>query len=396
MVLVGCLLSPGSPRTDCLIFASGYPKMLKIKSQKWVITVKIQIDSACDLSDDESLIQPGVKHRSRERVSGMISKLIKFEERKKLREDPTVRTIQEMLNFLGFTYKEIEEGKVAWKPLEVDGLYGKKTESVVIDFQQSEGLIRDGVVGPATMAALDAAWTQRQVELTSPGSSAVEGLPGRLVFVRAQADPWRGEGYSRFSLRSDVAEAYGKVRAEVTAAGGILTSSGGIRSLQATVNASRSTTSMHYLGRALDLYIYSGMADPEGDPYVITREKERTYRVWARCRAGAGVTLPKKRTLKNVTTYEKRKGEAEPVTDHFIDLTDIFKKNGFKGIPARRRFEEGASLMGAEWWHFQYEKGLINKVTTFGSELLKVYARDALEDTPPWKQRDRVWGINWS
>ena len=71
-------------------------------------------------------------------------------------------------------------------------------------------------------------------------------------------------------------------------------------------------------------------------------------------------------------------------------------KNGFKPIKAKQRFEEGTSMMGAEWWHFQNEQGLIDKVTTFGSELLKIYTQPTLEGTPPWRQRDRVFGINWN
>jgi hypothetical protein len=325
----------------------------------------------------------------------MISRLLLYEKGKPLKEDPLARTIQEMLNFIGFRYKEVQKGKLILKPLKVDGIYGPKTESVVIDFQRSEGLLRDGIVGPTTMAALEAAWTQRQVELTSPGESAVDGMPDRFVFIRVEADKWNNEGYNRLSLRSDAAEAYNLVRKKVLAAGGLLTSSGGIRSLHATVNASRSVTSMHYLGRAFDLYLYSGMVNTEEDPYVLTREKERTYRIWARCRKKKGAKLPKQRTVENVMTYEKRLGEADPVTGHFLDLTALLVTHGFKPIRARTRFEEGASLMGAEWWHFQYEDGLLDKITTFGSELLKVYSKATLEGTPPWKQRDRVFGINW-
>ena len=107
------------------------------------------------------------------------------------------------------------------------------------------------------------------------------------------------------------------------------------------------------------------------------------------------MAIPDKQTLKNVITYEDRIGTGKAVSDHFLDLTKLFEEHGFKGIRARRRFEEGASMMGAEWWHFQYEKGLISKVTTFGSELLKVYSRETLKGTAPWKHRDRVWGINW-
>lgn len=75
-----------------------------------------------------------------------------------------------------------------------------------------------------------------------------------------------------------------QVRTEVLAQGGIITSSGAVRSLTATVTSSRSPISFHYVGRALDLMIYSGMVNPDTDPYVITEDGNRYHRVWARCK----------------------------------------------------------------------------------------------------------------
>jgi hypothetical protein len=60
-----------------------------------------------------------------------------------------------------------------------------------------------------------------------------------------------------------------------------------------------------------------------------------------------------------------------------------------------RSFFTGGTWLGAEWWHFQYETGLEQGVSSFGNELLKVYDREQLEDTPPWRYRDRVFGVNW-
>jgi len=42
----------------------------------------------------------------------------------------------------------------------IDGDYGPRTEAAVIDFQRSQGLTVDGIVGPATAAALDSAATR--------------------------------------------------------------------------------------------------------------------------------------------------------------------------------------------------------------------------------------------
>lgn len=308
----------------------------------------------------------------------------------------TVRSVQEMLNFLGFRAKMEKDGVVTFEPLKVDGDFGEKTESAIIDFQKSEALLRDGIVGSITMKALEEAYTTRTLELHSPGVDFADNTPDRHAFERSPAEKYKDDGYNQVSLRDDVAAAYREIHQEVRSSGGILTSSGGRRSLSAKVNPSRSATSFHYLGRALDLYIYSGMVNPHEDPYVIYREEARKYRIFARCSMDNNpqAALPEERTIENIITYNDRTKGVE-ITGHFLDLTALFEEHGFKPIRARRRFEEGASMMGAEWWHFQYEKGLISKVTTFGSELLKVYSRATLEDTSPWKYRDLIFGINW-
>ncbi|MCO8125813.1 L,D-transpeptidase family protein [Acidimicrobiia bacterium EGI L10123] len=60
-------------------------------------------------------------------------------------EGPEVAALQERLLALGF-----------WVPV-VDGDYGSVTQQAVMAFQKHAGLSRDGIAGPATMAALDTA-----------------------------------------------------------------------------------------------------------------------------------------------------------------------------------------------------------------------------------------------
>lgn len=313
------------------------------------------------------------------------------------RED--VAAIQEMLVRLGY---RVHKGPIAAPEivtLKVDGLFGGNTEDAVMAFQEDEGLMADGIVGANTLDALEAALARREIELTSPGSGIFqcgeEETPGqeeKLSLTRVQADAYN-EGYTRFSLRSDAAEAYNQVRATVNSYGGIITSSGGIRSLSANVSASRSATSMHYVGRAFDLFIYSGMVDARKDPFVVVKTDEpRKYRVYARCKKAG--SLAQKMTLQNVVTYKKRDGTAQ-ATGIFLDLTALFAEHGFRPIRARKSFERGGTILGAEWWHFQNQKGLIPGATTFGAELLKLYSLNTLEGTPPWKSKDRVFGINW-
>lgn len=311
-------------------------------------------------------------------------------------EGPIVQSIQEMLKGLGFVVETPQEGP-SFRTLLIDGKFGPETESTVMAFQRSEGLLADGVLGSITMKALERAYSERTIELSSPGFDALDGTPGRHAFVRAPADEY-GDGYNRVFLRDDVAEAYRKVYDAVHAAGGLMTSSGGRRSLHSTINSMRSAVSMHYLGRAFDLFAYSGMVDPETDPYVIAREDERVYRVYARCSKDVNpdAALPREIEVAHAITYRGSRTRGQAVAGHLLDLTALLEKHGFERIKARPHFEKGDSLHGAEWWHFQYTPGLLPQVTTYGQELLRVYSRASLEGTAPWLYRDSVYKINWA
>ena len=61
-----------------------------------------------------------------------------------------VKTLQQTLNSVGSA------------SLKVDGNFGPATEQAVVAFQQANGLTADGIVGPKTAQALDAALAQKQ------------------------------------------------------------------------------------------------------------------------------------------------------------------------------------------------------------------------------------------
>lgn len=281
-------------------------------------------------------------------------------------EGPQVRELQTQLLKLGFN------------PGTADGQFGQRTEDAVMDFQETEGLYADGIMGPMSFRALQDALARWELENLDQER--------KLAFIRVDADAY-GEGYNRFWLRKDIAEAYTRVRQKVLDAGAIITSSGAKRSLNARVSSNRSATSFHYLGRALDLHIWSGMVDAQNDPYVLVYQGDRRYRVYARARGGTRLSL-------NAATYDRREGGIE-VEGTFIDLTELFEQEGFKPIRARGSFFRGGRATAAEWWHFQNESGLQANVSSFGAELLKVYDLHELEHTAPWKFRDRVFKQDW-
>ena len=285
-----------------------------------------------------------------------------------------VRTLQENLTQLGYS------------PGKIDGDFGEKTEDAVIRFQEQEGLYADGIVGTRTMAAMEKALSEHVLEQQSPGIDSIEENPQRSPFVRVPADKYR-DGYDRFFLRSDVADAYNEIRREVVEAGGKITSSGARRSLNANVSPSRSATSFHYTGRALDLHVGSGMESPGRDPYAISSDGDRYWRVYVRAEGGKQMEI-------DAITYSSRK-RPRKVSGKFIDLTELFENNGFARIRARKSFFNNGTWLGAEWWHFQFEKGLIEGESTFGDQLLRVYSEETLRPTPPWQYRDRVFHVNW-
>lgn len=284
-----------------------------------------------------------------------------------------VKTVQEILN------------KLSYKAGPIDGEYGDKTERAVIRFQEENNLYADGIVGPNTWQALKQALIIHVEEQINPIVEN-ENQTELMNWVRVPADPYR-DGYDRFFLREDVAEAYMHIYEKIKEAGGKLTSSGARRALNASVGTSRSATSFHYSGRALDLFVGSGMENRIRDPFVVAADGDRYWRVYARADGGEQMDI-------EAVTYGSR-NRGRVVSDRFIDLTSLFKEEGFERIRARSSFFRGGNWLGAEWWHFQYEKGLEKGRSTFGEELLKVYREDQLRSTPLWAYRARIFAVNW-
>jgi N-acetylmuramoyl-L-alanine amidase len=68
----------------------------------------------------------------------------------------------------------------------VDGIYGSKTRSAVIYFQQKNGLTADGIAGPATLSAMG-------IASSTSSSSSNLNLLARLISAEARGEPYTGQ-----------------------------------------------------------------------------------------------------------------------------------------------------------------------------------------------------------
>lgn len=93
--------------------------------------------------------------------------------------------------------------------------------------------------------------------LQSPPPAPAIAILARIGLSKVPADKF-ADGYDSFSIRTDLRDFYLAAHSRVHALGEIVTLSGAIRDPGAPVTFGRSPTSLHYTGRAFDLFIYTG------------------------------------------------------------------------------------------------------------------------------------------
>ena len=272
----------------------------------------------------------------------------------------------------------------------VDGDFGPATSRQVELFQEANDLYQDGIVGKGTLSVMNEQLPE-ELRFQIDGEPDPDETFVKLPWTKVQTDQIEGsEGYSYFRLRKDAAEAYNALREDVLALGGVITSAGAKRPITDSKRmASRSVKSLHYTGLAFDLALDSGMNNPKKERFVIEEVGDRDWNVWCRTE---DESVPVRRL--EGYTYNNTKVVVE---DRFFSFTELAKKHGFYPIKSRRYFKTGGSYLGAEWWHFQFEKALTPGVSTFGGELLKVYRLSELKSKfEPWEiTKNAVWKESW-
>ena len=303
---------------------------------------------------------------------------------------------------------QLQEGLllVGCEPGKADGIFGAATEMAVNRFQEKNSLFVDGIVGPSSaevfnhkMSVLNA----RNLFLLfdKPDPDPFFNKEPKMKFLRCPADIFEGrQGYSRTTLRSDCAEAYKSLYAEVHELGGVITSAGGKRSLRQKSGKNRSRRSMHYTGLAFDMALPTGMNKPHEDPFIIEKDGARHWVVWARS-SNPDAEVRKIESCR-VRRRKNSKGKSyteivtETVEAPVFNFTELAAKHGFERIGARSSFLRGGSYGGAEWWHFQFEKALVPGKSKFGEELLKVYSLEECEKFVYWDDvKNSVFKKEW-
>lgn len=245
--------------------------------------------------------------------------------------------------------------------------------NAVAEFQSRNRLNVDGLPGANTLWAM-------QFPLVQSGSYNIR---------KVDADRVTGylEGYNSFRLREDAADYYEGLLNEMHSYGGVITSSGSLRSLSANVSAGRSSKSMHYTGIAFDLYIQSGMKNPKIDPFIVTQDGSK-FRVYCRASRGEDKVL-------EAIKWRGGRITTETTEARVIDFTEMAANYGFKNIGPRSCFPK--NYLCAEWWHFQNEWVVTPFFSQFGIEVLKLnsISLSQLHRSSLWQNRKKIFQRGW-
>jgi hypothetical protein len=190
-------------------------------------------------------------------------------------------------------------------------------------------------------------------------------------FERVECDKV-GNGYDRITVRRDVVPHLTALRDELRRLGGVLTSSGGRRSLSVGGSSTRAALSLHHTGAAFDLAVNSIGIEPLEDPFIVTQDGtwahngRPRFRVWARCDGGDMRELQAVDWLGRSGGYVRRQVRAR-----CIDFTRLAAMHGFQPIPPRKAWRSGH--YAREFWHWNCV-AVMPVGTTWEDALLAAYS----------------------
>jgi hypothetical protein len=219
------------------------------------------------------------------------------------------------------------------------------------------------------------------------GPQAVDSVEASasLGLATVPADKYKN-GFGALQIRSDLKDYYLGAYNKVKALGGILTSSGSLRALNAQVTSGRSRTSLHYTGRAFDLFVYTGMQGPQ-DRYLVARDggtdAAPEWKLYCTSVVPSTADPDYDESLIQTGTLEyamwrKNTGYATAQrTETYFCLSDVLASFGWMRIPSRPLWK--TDYMSVEWWHFQHHEGLVEGVSTLGEELFKIWPASAVK-----------------
>lgn len=268
-------------------------------------------------------------------------------------------------------------------------LYAQNFDTTLKSFQKENGLLSDGIFGVKTCAKMQSLVLQTAIARIKAEFADLVDIKKldnatKLVRVPAYKDEKVG-GCDFFSFRADAAYFYLCAYKQALQKGAYIQSAGSLRPLNAKLSAGRIATSVHYGAAALDIAVYSGMADASRDMYVIEVGRNGYWQVWAKVDEKAGASILDITPIHQIVTpitYKHRTGAPASYNGKLVNLTEIFKANHFLPIRPQAAFYKNGSDMTAEWWHFQCEFCFMPFFTTFGDSIAAIHEEKAIAKAP--------------
>lgn len=303
----------------------------------------------------------------------------------------------------GEVVKRLQFGLAAlyFHPGPADGVYGPDTERAVLKLQYASNVYQDGQVNHFTAKA----YNDTLMRCTQEGAalSLRADLHSYRIPVETRQRPigiatqrtkkikvFKADGI-KVRGHEDAIDAFAQAHAAVLDLHGPALAQCVYKKdfrclLDLKPSAFHKACSLAYMGKTFRIKPNLGLQNPHSDPFIVTFDdkapsaflQKRTFRVYMRVPFGEvpSITL---NALATIRASDKRRKAYTQIygmvmSGPFVDFTEMLSTLGFKPVAPSPAFLLGGSPQGAHWGEFQYERGLIRGITTFGEELQSVIA----------------------